>query len=360
MRRLLGLTVVLVFVLSAAGCSSRSSEKAAARGSAQVRVACLFFSQAHVSLDDQPLLDDLVYPFFSDYQTVSAGKHTMQVVSATSDRGAASLDLNLDDGHSYLVVSYGNLFTKSDHTLMVIDETETWTKLTEDQNWVLLLHLIAGAPAFDGYIENEQVMRSFAFGQSFLFPVPAREFDMHMTIVDKPDLILYQDTSDGLPMTYTVVALTGTLLNPTMVYDVRSPKTLAEVFTDLAQVGGYYDTWLEMLQKSGMIDQLQGPGPFTLFAPWDADFINASTNALLADPARLGDVVRYNVVPEYLPPAVLYHRTELTTLQGAPLTVTTAGDSPYFRLNGSARVYQDYHASNGIFYEVDEVLQPPQ
>jgi hypothetical protein len=358
MRRLFGIILLVVLVLSAAGCSSQHPDKAAAKGSAQVRVACMFFPLADVSVDDQVVLDDMVYPFISDYLTVSAGSHTVKVVSSNSDKDAASLDLKLDDGHSYLVVSYGNLFTKSNHTLLLIDETETWTKVSEDQNWVLLLHLMAGAPAFDGYVEDERVLQDFSFGESYLYPVPARKFDMHMTLVDQPDLVIYQDESNGLPSTYTVVALTGTLLNPTMVYDVRSPKTLAEMFTGVAQVGEYYDTWLEMLQKSGVLEDLKGPGPFTMFAPWDADFINVSSDAILADPARLLDVLHYNIVPENLPPYVLFHRPELTTLQGASLTVATTDADPFFLLNGSTKVYQDYRASNGVFYEVDGVLLP--
>ncbi len=138
--------------------------------------------------------------------------------------------------------------------------------------------------------------------------------------------------------------------------DTQTPLNLLDFFTEVAEQGGYYDTALEMLNKSGVAEELSGPGPFTLFAPWDSSFVNVSTET---DPARLKQVALYHVVAEDVSPYALYHRTKLATLEGSPLTVTTADAQPYFTLNGSVGVHQAYHTSNGTLYEVDGVLTPP-
>jgi uncharacterized surface protein with fasciclin (FAS1) repeats len=72
-------------------------------------------------------------------------------------------------------------------------------------------------------------------------------------------------------------------------------------------------------------------------------------------------VVGYYIVPENLPPYILYHRTELTTLQGSPLavTLTTVNSYPHFLLNNVSLVHQDYRLSNGVLYEIEETLLPP-
>lgn len=51
--------------------------------------------------------------------------------------------------------------------------------------------------------------------------------------------------------------------------------------------------------EAGLVDTLNGPGPFTIFAPIDDAFAaipEADLDALLADTEALGDVLTYHVV----------------------------------------------------------------
>ncbi len=201
---------LFVLALLLPGCSgdSKDQKKTESRGSAQIRVASMAFPLVDVNLDDQMILDDMIYPFISDYQTVSAGKHSLHVTPSSGNgaSNAASLDLTLDDGHSYLIVSYGSA---ADYTLKLIDETDTLSKIGPDQNWILILHLVPGGPALDGYIAGNLTVENLAYGEERLYAAPTGPFEWKMTMAGMSDLALYQQTNTGLPSVYTVVTITG-------------------------------------------------------------------------------------------------------------------------------------------------------
>lgn len=362
-KRMVGLMLVLALVVvSAAGCSG-DKKAAASKGTALVRVASLFFPMANVTIDGKTVLDHQLFPYISDDLTLSAGKHTLSVASTDGQNGpAASTDLKLEDGHHYLVVSYGNIVLKSDHVLKVIDETENFNQIGKDHNVILFLHLIISGPALDGYLKDQKVVDNLGYGQSSVYNLPIGESPFKITLAGQPNLVLDERDAYGLPNNYAVVALVGTFLNPTVAISARSPLNVLDFFTQAAQAGGYFDTLKEMLDKSDLAQTLSGPGPITVFAPWDSSFMDAPSatlDAIKADPAKLNQVMRYYVVPEYLPPSVLYQRATLTTLQGSPLTVTTSATAPRFTLNGSVPLYQDYRLSNGVMYEAGSVMLPP-
>jgi uncharacterized surface protein with fasciclin (FAS1) repeats len=73
---------------------------------------------------------------------------------------------------------------------------------------------------------------------------------------------------------------------------------------------GRFTQFLELLSRSGMIDQLRGAGPFTVFAPTNAAFLGApsamladlvgtptgGTGSASPDPVRLRALVQYHIV----------------------------------------------------------------
>ncbi|MBI5960269.1 MAG: fasciclin domain-containing protein [Chloroflexi bacterium] len=351
---------LLVVALSVMGCSTGGENKASAsKEMAQIRFACLFFPLADISIDGQTALDDMVFPFISDYMDLSTGSHTLQVVSADGENGpAAQLEVKLETGHHYLAVSYGNVSQKSDHALKLIDETDYLSQINKDENLVLFLHLVNAAPGLDGYVQDQRVMENVSFGEAYFYHMPAGEVMTKMTPANLPGLVLYEDDTNSLPNTYTVVAVLGTILEPKIVYDITSNSNLVELFNGVAS-GEYFDYWQQMLQQSGMAETLAGPGPFTVFAVWDSGFMDVALDEINADPAKWQEIARYHIVPERVPAYQLFHRSQLTTLQGSSLTVRSTDAKPYFTLNDSAQVYQNYHASNGDFYEMDTLLIPP-
>lgn len=108
---------------------------------------------------------------------------------------------------------------------------------------------------------------------------------------------------------------------------------------------------------------LTGEGPFTIFAPSDEAFntfmaANAElVNQALADPTILSGLLLYHVVPGNITSADLA-AGELTTLNGAPLTVAVDGDT--VTINGMYTVTTaDILAGNGVVHIIDGVLVPP-
>jgi hypothetical protein len=349
------LTAAMILIVAVTGCSSEDSGKShAAAGSAQIRVGNMVTPLIDVSLDNKTALDDLAYPYTSDYWTVSAGNHTLHLTSAS---GEASIKLALSDGHSYLVAAYGS---ESEPTLELIDETDALAQVSEERCPVLILHLVTGAPALDGYVAGEKLIDNLAFGQHAVFDMPLGDTEIQITPANMASLVIYNNPTTGLPNLYSMVALTGTLLEPRIVITSVSSLNLLDFFTGVAETGGYYDSARDMIEKSGLAETLSGPGPITVFAPWDSSFLDVPEfDTILADPTRLADTVRYHIVPENLPIYALAQRSTLTTQQGGTLTVTQNTSEPYIQLNNTVGVYHDYRVSNGVLYEVDEVLIPP-
>lgn len=119
-------------------------------------------------------------------------------------------------------------------------------------------------------------------------------------------------------------------------------------------------TLVTAVSAAGLVETLQGPGPFTVFAPTDEAFaaLPAGTVETLLEPENLADlqgVLTYHVVPGMVTAADLTEGMELTTVQGETLTVSLAGGAT---INGAAVVTADVLVSNGVVHIIDAVLLP--
>jgi uncharacterized surface protein with fasciclin (FAS1) repeats len=134
-----------------------------------------------------------------------------------------------------------------------------------------------------------------------------------------------------------------------------------------------HTTLVAAVKAAGLVDTLEGPGPFTVFAPTNAAFAKlpqgAVQNLLQPDQkAALTDVLTYHVVPGRLTLRDLAAkiragggRAELKTVEGKDLTVMRRGR--YFYVEGekgpAARItIADVMQSNGVIDVVNEVLMP--
>lgn len=360
-----GIVVVALVCLLATIGGSDYRASAAASDSAQVRVACILLPFADISVDGDMLLENMVYPYISDYQPVSAGAHTLTVAPHEGNGPEASIDLDLAADHQYLVVSYGNIASQSDHAIFVVDETEAVAGIAEDHASIIFLNLLNGSPGLDGYINDELLAENLTYGSAGMFSAPTGDFQVLITPTGMPGMVLSEEPYTGLPQTHTVVVMLGTLFNPKIYVSVYSPLDMLSFFNVLADYGGYYDDTRELLNSAGVIEELAGPGPLTAFAPWDSSYLNpvfGDVPDVRDDPVKLVEAMRYHIVPENVPPYLLYHRTELPTLQGMPLSVIGQQDDspsrPHIWINGAARARQDYRVSNGVLYELDGLISP--
>ncbi|MCO8029366.1 fasciclin domain-containing protein [Brevundimonas diminuta] len=133
-------------------------------------------------------------------------------------------------------------------------------------------------------------------------------------------------------------------------------------------------TLVSAIQAAGLAERLQGPGPFTVFAPDNAAFekIPAATREGLMQPAQkaaLTKILTYHVVPGRLTAADLAAQAQanggtatLTTVQGEKLTAKDMGGGKWELTDakgGKAMVTQaDMAQSNGMVHVIDTVLMP--
>jgi uncharacterized surface protein with fasciclin (FAS1) repeats len=127
------------------------------------------------------------------------------------------------------------------------------------------------------------------------------------------------------------------------------------------------------VKAGGLVDTLEGKGPFTVFAPTNEAFaaLPAGTVDTLLKPENkkmLDKILTYHVVPGKLDTAMLDRdikkgggKAELKTVEGGTLTVSGSGKDLMVmdEKGGTAKVtIADVMQSNGVILVVDKVLMP--
>lgn len=136
--------------------------------------------------------------------------------------------------------------------------------------------------------------------------------------------------------------------------------TASENIVEVAVATDWLSTLVAALQAADLVGTLEGPGPFTVFAPDDDAFAalpEGVLDALLLPENRdiLVEVLTYHV----LPASVFAEEVtdgEAATVQGDTVTLSTAGG---VTVNGAAVKVPDVLASNGVIHVIDTVLLPP-
>jgi uncharacterized surface protein with fasciclin (FAS1) repeats len=132
---------------------------------------------------------------------------------------------------------------------------------------------------------------------------------------------------------------------------------------DTAAAAGQFTTLAAALDAAGLVETLQGPGPFTVFAPTDAAFakLPAGTVETLLLPEnkdQLTAILTYHVVPGTVMAADVVRVDEAETVNGQMLSVTVTGDA--VMINEATITAADIGASNGVIHVIDTVVLPPQ
>ncbi len=143
-----------------------------------------------------------------------------------------------------------------------------------------------------------------------------------------------------------------------------APSVPAAMMKDIVQTAteaGSFKTLLAAAEAAGLVETLQGEGPYTVFAPTDAAFaaLPAGTlDGLLKDPAALKKILLYHVVSGSVTADKVVGLTSATSVEGSPIAISVKDGTVY--LNDSAKVVTpDVMASNGVIHVIDEVLLPP-
>lgn len=140
-----------------------------------------------------------------------------------------------------------------------------------------------------------------------------------------------------------------------------STAAMANDIVETATEAGSFKTLLTAAKAAGLVETLQGKGPFTVFAPTDAAFaaLPAGTlEGLLKDPAALKKILLYHVVSGSVTSENVVGLTSATSVEGSPIAIAVKDGTVY--LNDSAKVVTpDVMASNGLIHVIDKVILPP-
>ena len=127
---------------------------------------------------------------------------------------------------------------------------------------------------------------------------------------------------------------------------------------DIAVQAGSFKTLVQAVQAAGLVETLSGEGPFTVFAPTDEAFAQIpqeTLQAVLADKEKLTAILTYHVVPGKLMAADVVRSTQLQTVQGQSITVSTEGG---VRVDNANVIQTDIEADNGVIHVIDKVIMP--
>lgn len=121
-----------------------------------------------------------------------------------------------------------------------------------------------------------------------------------------------------------------------------------------------FSTLVAAIQAAGLVETLQGAGPFTVFAPTNAAF-EALPEGLLEklllpeNVAVLTAILTYHVVPGQVMSTDVT-AGDVATVEGSTIAITTDGG---VKVNGANVVAVDVAASNGVIHVIDQVIVPP-
>jgi len=114
------------------------------------------------------------------------------------------------------------------------------------------------------------------------------------------------------------------------------------------------------IRMAALGDELNSMRSFTLFVPVNSAFaaLSPAQRNSLRNPAKLGDVVRHQVVPSTVTPAQITRGGSVVTLSGARLSLARQGRA--YRVNQATVLCGNIKTANGTLYVIDKVLLPPK
>lgn len=127
-----------------------------------------------------------------------------------------------------------------------------------------------------------------------------------------------------------------------------------------------HTTLVTAVKDAGLVDTLEGKGPFTVFAPTNAAFAKlpkGTVDNLLKseNKAALKKILTYHVVPGKLEESDLTDGKKLNTVEGEDLTVKRSGNTVMIvdaKGDSATITVPDVNQSNGVIQVIDTVLMP--
>lgn len=134
----------------------------------------------------------------------------------------------------------------------------------------------------------------------------------------------------------------------------------AKTIVTVAVEAGQFKTLVAAVKAAGLVDTLNGKGPFTVFAPTDEAFAKLPKGTLedLLKPenkAKLAGILTYHVLSGKVMAADV-STMKAKTVNGKELSVKV--DAGKVTVDKANVVKTDIAASNGVIHVIDAVLMP--
>jgi len=140
-----------------------------------------------------------------------------------------------------------------------------------------------------------------------------------------------------------------------------SEEEMGKDIVTLAMETESLSTLVAAVKAGGLVETLQGDGPFTVFAPTNEAFAALPEGTLesLLKPEnkdQLIAILTYHVVPGKVMSSDLSDGQTAKTVNGADITVSLDGGA---MINDAKVAMADVEASNGVVHVIDKVILPP-
>lgn len=125
---------------------------------------------------------------------------------------------------------------------------------------------------------------------------------------------------------------------------------------EIAVSNDSFKTLVAAVQAADLVEVLQSPGPFTVFAPVDDAFAKlppSTVQTLVENPPQLARILKYHVVMGKLSREDIAKVDTLTSVEGAPIRVKVGEN---FEVKNATVIAADIEADNGIIHVIDHVI----
>ena len=141
---------------------------------------------------------------------------------------------------------------------------------------------------------------------------------------------------------------------------ISATDTKKETLVAIAAGNKDFSTLVAAVKAAGLVEALNGDGPFTIFAPTNEAFakLPAGTVESLLKPenkAKLQAILKYHVVPAKVMAAAV-KTGEAKTLQGSTLEIKVADGT--VMIDKAKVIKTDIVGSNGVIHVIDTVILP--
>lgn len=164
-------------------------------------------------------------------------------------------------------------------------------------------------------------------------------------------------TVDGANVTATDVKASNGVIHVIDTVIIPSDKSIVAT----AIGAGSFKTLASLLEKADLVSALEGPGPFTVFAPTDEAFAKLPKETVenLLKPenkATLAGILKYHVISGRVFSDAAAKGATVKTLQGTE--VTTKSEKGKVFVQNAQVIKADIDTSNGVIHVIDTVILP--